>query len=173
MKKRNPHTSGFSLVEVTLALGVVVFCLAAILGLLAYGANSTHVSTIQTSATNILTEVTSDVEATPNLTAIYQTANSPAAKGTIDEYSPIYSIKLPGGGSGIVAALQTIYIGEDGQLVAPAAKASALYQLNVWTTASTSTRQETFVRLLISWPATVPYTGAQGYVENVVAINRT
>ena len=41
MKTRNTSISGFSLVEVTLALGVVVFCLVTILGLLAVGINST------------------------------------------------------------------------------------------------------------------------------------
>jgi hypothetical protein len=43
----------------------------------------------------------------------------------------------------------------------------------VWTTAATTTQQETFVRLLITWPAAAAYTSPQGFVENVIAINRT
>jgi len=168
MKKRNPSLSGFSLVEVTFALGVIVFCLVTILGLLAVGVNSTHVSTVQTSAINVLTEVTSDLESTPNITPSYSPVS---AKGTVAETSPIYGIKLPASGAGASAIPTTIYIGEDGQKVATAT--SALYQLNVWTNASTTTQQETFVRLLITWPAAAAYTSAQGYVENIIAINRT
>jgi hypothetical protein len=171
MKKRNISIAAFSLVEVTLALGVVVFCLVTILGLLAVGINSTHVSTVQTSATNILTAVASDLESTPNITSVYPLAQ---AKGTVAEKSPLYGISLPKGGAGATAN-QTIYIGENGQT--NASPAAALYQLNVWITASNTTtapiHQETFIRLLISWPATVGYANAQGYVENILAINRT
>lgn len=169
MKIRHPSISGFSLVEVTLALGVVVFCLVTILGLLAVGVNTTHVSTIQTSATNILTAVASDLEATPNITP--SLAGAPTAKGTKAETSTIYKIKFPAGGTGTSVAVQTVYVAEDGTVATSAS--TALYQLNVWVRGSSSTQQETFVRMVISWPATVAYTSAQGYVENVIAINRT
>jgi hypothetical protein len=169
MKKRNTAISGFSLVEVTFALGVVVFCLVTILGLLAVGLNSTHVSTIQTSATNILTAVASDLEAAPNITPTL--TGIPYAKGTVSKASLIYGITIPAGGTGSSQAVQTIYIGENGQKVA--SSATALYVLNVWVRASSSTQQETFARMVISWPASVPYTSAQGYVENIIAINRT
>jgi Tfp pilus assembly protein PilV len=167
MKKRNPCISGFSLVEVTLALAVVVFGIVTILGLLAVGINSTHVSTTQTSATNILTEVASDLESTPNITPSYSPVS---AKGSVAKTSPIFGITLPAGGTGAGTKLSPIYIGEDGQVTTAG---SALYQLNVWTTASSATQQETFVRLLITWPAAAAYTSPQGYVENIIAINRT
>jgi len=177
MKKRNASIAAFSLVEVTLALGVVVFCLVTILGLLAVGINSTHSSTVQTSAANILTAVASDLEAAPNVTPSYTPAS---AKGTINTgghgvslVTPLYGIQLPVNG---VAATKpyTLYIGENGQTTASAA--SALYQLNVWITAynnSAPVHQETFARLLITWPAAAAYSNAPGYVESVVAINRT
>jgi Tfp pilus assembly protein PilV len=182
MIKTNHFQAGFSLVEVTLALGVVVFCLVTIMGLLAVGINTTHVSTVQTSAVNILTAVASDVEAAPNITPSYTPVQ---AKGTKAETSLIYGIKLPAGGAGALYATQAlpapaptytviqspIYIGENGQVVTTAA--SALYQLNFWINASTATQQETFVRLIISWPAAAAYTSAQGNVESVLAINRT
>jgi Tfp pilus assembly protein PilV len=171
MKTRNPAISGFSLVEVTVALGVIVFCLVTIMGVLAVGINSTHVSTVQTSATNILTAVASDLEATPNITPSYP---GPKAKGTLLGTSVIFGIKIPAGGTGTVAAQQTVYIGENGQVVASAAL--ALYQLNVWITSSNTTtaaKQETFARLLLTWPPATAYANAPGYVENIVAINRT
>jgi Tfp pilus assembly protein PilV len=169
MKKTNQSQAGFSLVEVTLALGVVVFCLVTIMGLLAVGINTTHVSTAQTAAVNILTAVASDVEATPNITPSYSTT---VVKGAKAETSLIYGIALPAGGTGTIATTpQKIYIGENGQVVASASL--ALYQLNVWVNTSSTTQQETFVRLLITWPAPLAYTSAQSYVENIIAINRT
>jgi len=171
VKKRNNSKAGFSLVEVSVALGVVVFCLVTILGVLAVGVNSTHVSTAQTAATNILTAVASDIEATPNITPAYIVGSTAYAKGTVAETSALYGIVLPIGGTGTASAVQTVYIAEDGTKAASAA--GALYQLNVWVRASSTTQQETFARLVISWPATVSYTSAQGYVENIVAINRT
>jgi Tfp pilus assembly protein PilV len=176
MKKRNPSTSAFSLVELTIALGVVVFSLVTILGLLAVGINSTRTSTVQTAATNILTSVAADLQAYPNITPSYTPVT---AKGMINAgrsaiVTPLYGIQLPVGGAAATKNY-TIYIGENGQTNSTAA--GSIYQLNVWITASntsgTPIHQETFARLLISWPAAVSYLKAQGYVESVVAINRT
>jgi hypothetical protein len=109
------------------------------------------------------------LEAAPNITPTL--TGSPYAKGTVSKASLIYGITIPAGGTGSSQAVQTIYIGENGQKVA--SSATALYVLNVWVRASSSTQQETFARMVISWPASVPYTSAQGYVENIIAINRT
>lgn len=166
MRKKTSSCGAFSLVEVVVALGVVVFCLLTILGLLAEGVNTTHVSTTQTVATNLLNAVAADIEATPNLTASYPPAS---ARGAVAKTSIVYGITLPATGTAAATTPTTIYLGDDGQVTNAAA---ALYQLNVWTAGATSTRQETVVRLMISWPASVSYLGAQGYVENVVAMNR-
>jgi len=166
MKRKNRSSAAFSLVEVVVALGVVVFCLLTVLGLLAVGITTTHDSTAQTSATNILNAVAADVESTPNLTASYPPSS---ARGGIAETSAIYGITVPAKGTASTPTPRTIYIGEDSQVTSAT---SALYQLNVWTTGATATQQETLVRLLISWPAMASYTNAQGYVENVVAMNR-
>ncbi len=173
--------AAFSLVELTIALGVISFCLITIIGLLAVGVNSTHSSTVQTAATNILTAVSSDLEAVPNITPAYSlsvakgTIASPAGsgRGTVNG-SPVYGLTFPAGGSGASTSYK-FYVVDNG-LTNAAASASA-YQVNIWITAAntsaTPPHQETFARILISWPATAPYTSAQGYVENVVAINRT
>src|SRR5205809_1506701 len=54
----------FSLVEVTLALGVAAFCLIAVLGLVPVGVQTNRNATSQTTATNILSSVVSDIRAT-------------------------------------------------------------------------------------------------------------
>jgi len=174
MKKRNPSTRAFSLVELSVALGVIVFCLLTIIGLLAVGITSTHSSTVQTSATNILTAVSSDLEAIPNVTP-----NDPVIKGTVaqpahNSGSPIYGLFLPAGGAGATSTYK-FYVGDNG--LTNSSAAAAFCQVNIWVTASSTNtapvHQETFAHVLVSWPAAAQYTNAQGYVENVVAINRT
>src|SRR5438552_151050 len=63
MKKR--FTSGFSLVELTLALGIAAFCLIAIFGLMPVGVQTNRNATSQTAATNIIAAVVADLRATP------------------------------------------------------------------------------------------------------------
>src|SRR5436309_7561378 len=55
----------FSLVEVTLALGVAAFCLIAVFGLVPVGVQTNRNATSQTVATNILSSVVSDIRASP------------------------------------------------------------------------------------------------------------
>ena len=55
----------FSLVEVTLALGIAVFCLIAVFGLVPVGVQTNRNATSQTTATNILSSVVSDIRASP------------------------------------------------------------------------------------------------------------
>jgi hypothetical protein len=179
MKVRKRSISAFSLVELTIALGVITFCLLTIIGLLAIGISSTHSSTTQTAATNLLTAVTADLEAVPNITPSYTPIS---AKGSVQtpggilaiNGSPVYGLHLPAGVTGSMLTY-TFYVGENG--ITNKAPAASLYQVNIWITPagtpSNPTHQETFARVLISWPAAAAYANAQGYVENVVAINRT
>ena len=63
MKRR--FTSGFSLVELTLALGVVSFCLVTLFGLIPIAVQTNRNATSQTRATNILSSAVSDLRAAP------------------------------------------------------------------------------------------------------------
>jgi uncharacterized protein (TIGR02598 family) len=58
--------SGFSLAELTLALGIAAFCLVAVFGLMPVGVHTNRNATSQTAATNILAAVVADLRATPN-----------------------------------------------------------------------------------------------------------
>jgi uncharacterized protein (TIGR02598 family) len=63
---RNPFGSaGFSLVEVTLALGIAAFCLIAVFGLMPVGVQTNRNATSQTRVTNIMAAVIADLRATP------------------------------------------------------------------------------------------------------------
>jgi uncharacterized protein (TIGR02598 family) len=65
MKLSNRTNSAFSLVELTLALGVAAFCLLAVFGLMPVGVQTNRNATSQTAATNILTSVVSDLRGSP------------------------------------------------------------------------------------------------------------
>src|SRR5438094_7676946 len=57
----------FSLVEVTLALGVAAFCLLAVFGLMPIGVQTNRNTTSQTAAANIMAAVVADLRATSKL----------------------------------------------------------------------------------------------------------
>jgi type II secretory pathway pseudopilin PulG len=63
MKQSLTETSAFSLVEVTLALGVAAFCLIAVLGLLPAGVKTQQNSIQQTTANQIISTVFSSLRA--------------------------------------------------------------------------------------------------------------
>jgi type II secretory pathway pseudopilin PulG len=63
MKRRWWKTSGFSLVEVTLALGVAAFCLLAVLGLLPTGLKTQQAGIEQTAANTISSQIVADLSA--------------------------------------------------------------------------------------------------------------
>lgn len=61
MKKQ--HTSAFSLVEVTLALGIAAFCLLTVVALVPIAVLANRNATSQTAATNIMAAVIADMRA--------------------------------------------------------------------------------------------------------------
>lgn len=65
MKHRTAGFDGFSLVEVTLALGVASFCLMAVFALLPIGLQTNRASTAQTASAGILSTVIADMRAAP------------------------------------------------------------------------------------------------------------
>ena len=65
MRGRHFSAAAFSLVELTLALGIAAFCLIAIVGLMPVGVQTTRNATSQTAATNFLSNVVSDIRASP------------------------------------------------------------------------------------------------------------
>src|SRR5258705_6008484 len=93
MKLRSRSIAAFSLVEVTLALGIAAFCLIAVVGLVPVGVQTNRNATSQTAATNILSSVVSDIRASPP-------GNGPSAKYGIGKNK---------------AAMTTLYFGGQGQ----------------------------------------------------------
>jgi type II secretory pathway pseudopilin PulG len=63
---KRQRTSAFSLVEVTLALGIAGFCLIAVFGLMPVGIQTNRNSKSQSRATNLMAAVMADLRATPS-----------------------------------------------------------------------------------------------------------
>ncbi len=128
IKVRNPK-SAFSLVEVTLAVGIAGFCLLAVFGLLPVGLTSNQNAIEQTAAAGWASAVASDLRSTP------ATSTS----------SPQYKISLSD-------AKFNIFLAEDGTRKNTAA--DARYRANVWLyPPSGGQKTATVVRILITWPA--------------------
>ena len=62
-------SAAFSLVEVTLALGIAAFCLIAVIGLVPVAALTNRNATSQTAATNVIASVIADMRATTSSTS--------------------------------------------------------------------------------------------------------
>ncbi len=73
MRSSRCNPAGFSLVELTLALGVAAFCLIAVFGLMPVGVQTNRNATSQTRATNIAAAVARparDVESEQYIAAV-------------------------------------------------------------------------------------------------------
>jgi type II secretory pathway pseudopilin PulG len=180
MKKlhRRRH-SAFSLVEVTLAMGVAAFALVAIFGLLPVGLNSNLASINQTAATSLATRLVADLRGQSKLV------------GT-NSVTQLYQIQLPAKGPGSTT-YQTLFLREDGSVAQTGVPTSnqainltqnpryrATVVFNPPPNASPKTA--TTARILITWPAVVDqaattsaanmpknYTGS---FETVIALDR-
>ena len=156
----------FSLVEVTLALGIAAFCLIAVFGLLPVGVQTNRNATSQTRATNIMGAVIDDLRATPkaNTTSSQLCVPIPAGNSSTTLFFDSEgrcSSDLAGstsacpGGPAWVPALQT------------------RYRVTITWTATGSTGLR-YADVKVSWPApTDPATTTpSGSTEMLAALDR-
>ena len=158
------HRAAFSLVEVTLALGVMAFCLVPLSGLLPLGMQSNKASIAQTTANGILSAVITDLRAAPS-------ANAPLLSATSQQFQ----IVIPGnsetnalaGGTGSPPR----YFTGDGQC-SSSMTSQAHYLLSITFLPNSGARTATFVKLQVSWPAAATLANAAGSVQTLVALDR-
>jgi uncharacterized protein (TIGR02598 family) len=152
MNRRIHFSAGFSLIEVTLALGVAAFCLIALFGLLPLGLQTNQSSIAQTAAASVLSSVVADLRATPktNLT------------------SPQYNITF--------GTAKLLYFDGEGRAVTPTdPNATPRYRLTITFPASpVGAFAPTFVSMKVTWPALVDpvTTTPAGFVETFAAFDR-
>jgi uncharacterized protein (TIGR02598 family) len=143
---RSRSQKAFSLVELTLAMGVSSFCLLSILGVLPVGLASNQNSRERTAAASLARGIVADLRAlaqTPSLTS-----------------SPQYALQLS-------RAFSEVYLAEDGTKLPD--KENARYLATVTTNASSPTA---FVNIRITWPAAATAADAPGFYETATAICR-
>jgi type II secretory pathway pseudopilin PulG len=151
---------GFSLVELTLALGVAAFCLIAVFGLVPVGVQTNRNASSQTAATSIIQLVVADLH---------------AARGTA---SPMFGILVPTDPTSPpdpppCSGTQTFYLNTDGAIVTTDARYRVVVTF-VRNPSATATTGATYARLKVSWPALVdPCTATpSGSVEMFEAFDR-
>jgi len=160
VKLWNYRTDAFSLVEVTLALGVAAFCMIAIFGLLPVGVQTNQRATSQTAATSIMANVIADLRATPNPPSINTSLQYQIRFGT--------SKTLYFDNSGRCSTDSAGSIKADGSSWSPPIQTR--YQLNLtfaWTSGLTYGAD-----LKVTWPAAATVANASGSTEMFAAFDR-
>jgi uncharacterized protein (TIGR02598 family) len=142
MKRASQY--GFSLVELTLAIGVAAFCLIAVFGLIPVGVQTNRNATSQTAATNIMAAVVADLRATP-------TTN----------ISPQFAITF--------GTNKTLFFDSTGNFTT-LLDANSHYQVNItWNSAPSGLR---YANIKVTWPAAANTAIASGSVETFAALDR-
>jgi len=153
----------FSLVELTLALGIAAFCLIAVFGLMPIGVQTNRNATSQTAATNIMAAVVADLRATP-------TFNTTSTEFGI-AFGANATRYFDGTGSCSCdsAGLQKFNssTGSCSDTWNPALQLR--YQLNVTWYGSSGLR---YADVKVTWPAAATTANASGSTEMFVALDR-
>lgn len=148
MRRLNLIGPAFSLVEVTLALGVAAFCLIAIFGLIPVGVQTNRNATSQTAAINIIAAVVADLRATPK----------PPAINTSTQFGITFGTNPP-----------PLYFDSAGQSSA-SLTSNSRYQLNVRFTWNSGNAYGADVK--VTWPAAATPANPAGSVETFAAFDR-
>lgn len=148
--------SAFSLVEVTIAIGIAGFCLLALFGLLPIGLKTNQAAIQQTLGNSILSSVAADLRNTP--------VTSPRGVAT---NTPQFGITVP---ANLQGASNTLYFTGEGQATN---QASARFRLTVtFSTNGPGARSASLANVKITWPPSVATNNASGSVETFIALDR-
>jgi uncharacterized protein (TIGR02598 family) len=170
MRRSFPFRSGFSLVEVTLALGIAAFCLIAVFGLMPVGVQTNRNATSQTAATNIIAAVVADIRATPTGTATsaqfginIPTDPTTGVNTTCQRCAGCWN-----------AQTQVLYFDSAGQVATATTGRYRLTFTHVQNTTATATAGAILADLTVTWPAqTDPCAAnASGSAEMFAAFDR-
>jgi uncharacterized protein (TIGR02598 family) len=159
MSRNEGQIRAFTLVEVTLALGMAAISLLAIFALLPVGLQTSHSATEQAASNDILAAVIADLRATA--------PTSPRGNSAI---SAQFGIDIPGnsGGSGSTV---TLYFDSQGRVLP--SPAGSRYRVTVtYPPGAGGPRTATFAELKMTWPAVAEPANALGSAETFIALDR-
>lgn len=151
---------GYSLVEVTLALGIAAISLLAIFALLPVGVKTNQVAIQQTASADLLSGVVADLRATPVTTPRGGVATSAR-----------FGIPIPGNPVG-ASTTTILYFTTEGQF-STTLRPSSTFRVSVtFLPNGKGARTATFVDLKSTWPAGATIANAGGTAEMFVALDR-
>lgn len=154
MKKQ--FTCAFSLVELTLAIGIAAFCLLAVMALIPVAVQTNRNATSQTAATNIVASVIADMRATTS-------SISPQYRITFGTAKTLY---FDGAGQCSVDVNGSTKV--DGSAWSPPLQTRC--QLNI--TFSSSPSGLSYADIRATWPAAATAANASGSAEMFAAFDR-
>jgi uncharacterized protein (TIGR02598 family) len=143
VKKR--CTAAFSLVELTLAIGIAAFCLIAVFGLMPVGVQTNRNATSQTAAASILSNVIADMRATPRTNA------------TSEQFAITFGTE------------KTLYFDGAGQFTTSLG-ANSRYRVRI--TFPSSPSGLSYADVKVTWPAAATPSNASGSTEIFAAFDR-
>ena len=158
MTQRHRRDCSFSLVEVTLALGVAAVSLLVIFSLLPIGLQINQRSIEQMASADILSAVAADLRATP--------VTNPRGNATI---STQFGISIPAAGS---TGTTILFFNAAGQ-AATSQQPDSRYRTTVtFVSNGGGAKTATFADLKVTWPAGAAAVNAQGSAEMFAAFDR-
>jgi len=178
---------GFSLVELTLAIGVAAFCLIAVFGLIPVGVQTNRNATSQTQATSIIAFAIADLRAAATTAQVSNqfgfffpcdpTCPPPTCPygATCQDFVPPNFVPCSGGQTSTTS--QVKYIDSVGQSSPSFSASTSRYRLIVTfvkNTTATSTTGALYVHLKVTWPAAIDPCAVtpSGSVETFAALDR-
>lgn len=160
MNFRSSFRQAFSLVEVTLALGIAAISLLAIFTLLPVGIKTNQIAIEQTASTDVLSAIAADLRSTP--------VTTPRGGATT---SPRFTINVPANPVGSSTSA-TLFFTTEGQF-SPSLTTNSRYRVTVtFLPNGNGTRTATLVDLKATWPAAATIANAAGAAEMFVALDR-
>lgn len=163
MRPWHYKTAAFSLVEVTLALGIAAFCLIAVFGLMPVGVQTNRNASSQTAATNIIAAIVADLRATPLTTP----PGNPIT-------SLQYQIPIPANPVTSTITLPPRFFAQDGTF-STTMQPDSRYRVTItFPPNGPATHSPTYADFKVTWPAAAnpAATTPSGSVEIFAAFDR-
>ena len=162
------NKSGFSLIEVTLALGLSAFCLTTLIGLIPVGLRSNQSSQEKCSAADVAAILLSDLQSAPKGKLLMTGSNQQVDGLTIPEADTV-----------VTTGTQQIYYSEavdshNSHFSTSSAGTRYLVSVSIQPPKMTNLAQRgaTNVHVRVTWPALADAKSAQGALEMFSALDR-
>jgi hypothetical protein len=159
VRRKQDHRKGFSLIEVTLALGAASVSFAALFGLLPVALQTTQNATAETMATDIVAAVAADLHATP----VPPNRNDAAV-------SPRFAIEIP---APPISKITTsiLFFARDGKFTT-STDSHSRYRLTIRLLPTSTVHGAILVHLKVTWPAPAAPMNAAGSAEMLLGLDR-